>query len=124
MPWPGGPGAVMQVTGVRLTARENNRVTLEARIGAATGDGQALQLTDLAVTTPEGATLVTAQASWDGAQQCLRAPGAVEVTHAGGTLLAPGATLFARTGELALDGPVRGQAWAQQASTPTPGTNP
>lgn len=100
----------MQLTGVQLTAREGQRVALQARIGAATGDPQRLLLTDLTVDTPDGATLTTHEATWDAAEQLLRAPGEVRVVRAGGVLLAPSATLCAKTGELALDGPVRGQA--------------
>lgn len=98
----------MLLTGVQLTTREHDRVALEAHIDAATGDGQKLQLTRITVATPEGATLTTEAAIYDGTSQCLRSSKEVLVQRQGGSLLAPGATLWARTGEIILDGPVRG----------------
>lgn len=100
----------MHLRGVRLTARRDDAVTLEAHIDAATGDGHALLLTGVALHTPDGAELTTPEACWLGAEQRLDAPHTVQLHHPGGNLTAPSAQYDASSGGLTLQGPVQGDA--------------
>ena len=100
--------APMRLSGVTLVSRQNDTITLTARIGDALGDLQKLHLRDVTLTSPDGVQVRTSEATWDVAEHAIEAPGAVIVQHPHGRLTATGATLDPRSGALELRGPVQG----------------
>lgn len=102
------PSAPLQLSGVTLTSRENDTITLTAHIDGAWGDAHTLHLTGVCLQTPQGMQMRTSEALWDVAEHAIEAPQTVAVQHPRGRLTAPAATLDARTGALKLQGPVTG----------------